>query len=90
MTTISRRYLGMLSLTIPAVILATTTLAQDKAKPEVKWSEAKPVIEAYVEKLSAVTKEATGQGFSPQEKFQLVGTIMAQMEAQNIYAFVDP
>jgi hypothetical protein len=41
----------------------------------VKWSEAKPVIEAYVEKLSEATKDATGKGFTSQEKFLLVGTI---------------
>jgi hypothetical protein len=56
----------------------------------VKWSEAKPVIEAYVEKLPEATKDATGKGFTSQEKFLLVGTIMAQMEEQNLYAFVDP
>jgi hypothetical protein len=90
MTTISRRLLGMMSFFIPLSILAATAQAQDKPKPEVKWSEAKPLVEAYVEKLSAATKEATGQGFTPQQKFELVGTIMADMEAQNIYAFVDP
>ena len=56
----------------------------------VEWFEAKPVIEAYVEKLSEATKDATGKGFTSQEKFLLVGTIIAQMEEQNLYAFVDP
>jgi hypothetical protein len=87
--TINRRCLVRLGFALPLSALATAVMAQEGAKPEVKWSEAKPIIKEYVEKMSAASKQSTGIEFSEQ-KSQLVDSIMSRMEAQHIYAFIDP
>jgi len=56
----------------------------------VKWSEAKPIIRDYVEKMAAASKATTGAELSDEQKAQLVDSIVRNMEAQHIYAFVDP
>jgi hypothetical protein len=87
--TINRRCLVRLGFALPLSALATAVMAQEGAKPEVKWSEAKPIIKEYVEKMSAASKQSTGIEF-PEQKSQLVDSIMSRMEAQHIYAFIDP
>lgn len=74
------------------VLVSTPAIPQSttKAKPEVKWSEAKPIIWQFVETLSTIAKESGKGEFSDEEKRQMVEVLRAQMEAQNIYAFVDP
>jgi hypothetical protein len=88
--TINRRCLVRLGFALPLSALATAVMAQEGAKPEVKWSEAKPIIKEYVEKMSAASKQSTGIEFTAEQKSQLVDSIMSRMEAQHIYAFIDP
>jgi hypothetical protein len=90
MTHISRRHLPGIGLAVSLALLTTVALAQERGKPEVKWSEAKPIIMEYVEKMSADYKKSTGVEFTVEQKLMLVNSIIANMEAQNIYAFVDP
>jgi hypothetical protein len=90
MTKISRRFAMGMSLVLPAALLSTALMAQEKAKAEVKWSEAKPIVKQYVEKMSAASKQTTGVEFTAEQKAHLVDSIMANMEAQHIYDFVDP
>jgi hypothetical protein len=86
---ISKRVLIGMGLMLP-VVLGPAALAQEKAKPEVKWSQATPIIQGYVDKLSAASKQTTGVEFSAEEKAQLVEHIKSTMQAQHIYSFVDP
>jgi hypothetical protein len=91
MANISRRHLTGIGLTLPLMLLSTAAMPQEGGgKPEVKWSEAKPIIKEYVEKLSAASKQSIGVEFTTEQKDQLITSIMANMEAQHIYAFVDP
>jgi len=90
MTDINRRYLARIFLALPLAVITTGLRAQDSNKPEVKWSEAKPIIKEYVEKMSAAAKASTGVEFTDEQKAQLVDQISARMEAQHIYAFIDP
>jgi hypothetical protein len=90
MSHISRRHLAVIGFVLPFAFLTGAVTAQENAKPEVKWSEAKPIIKAYVEQMSAVAKKRTGVEFTVEQKNQLVETIVAKMDAQHIYDFVDP
>jgi hypothetical protein len=90
MTNINRRHLARVGLVFPFAMLATALRAQESGKPEVKWSEAKPIIKEYVEKMSAASKQSSGVEFTAEQKAKLVDSIMADMEAQHIYAFIDP
>jgi hypothetical protein len=89
MTNISRRYLTQLGFVLPLAVL-TPAGAQEAAKPEIKWSEAKPIIREYVEKMAADAKRNTGAELTDEQKAQIVDSIVKNMEAQHIYAFVDP
>jgi hypothetical protein len=89
MANISRRYLVRLGSVLPLALVASA-VAQEAAKPEVKWSEANPIIREYVKKMLAATKESTGVEVTPERQLQLVDSIIARMEAQHIYAFIDP
>jgi hypothetical protein len=92
MKRLNKRSLMGLGLALPLLsVLGTAAVAAEgKQKPEIKWSEAKPIIWEYVEKMSLAKKQSTGIEFTFAEKNELVNAIMAQMEAQNLYAFVDP
>jgi hypothetical protein len=92
MKELNKRYLMRLGFALPllSVFLGTAAVGAESKKPEVKWSEAKPIIWEYVEKMSLAKKQSTGIEFTFAEKNELVNAIMAQMEAQNLYAFVDP
>ena len=85
MTNISRRYFARLGLLLPFSVFASA-VAQETAKPEIKISEAKPIVREYVEKMAADAKKNTGVEFTAEQKAQLV----ANMKGQHIYAFVDP
>jgi hypothetical protein len=65
-------------------------VAQEAAKRVIKWSEAKPIIREYVEKMAADSKASSGVELTDQQKTELVDSIVRNMEAQHIYAFVDP
>jgi hypothetical protein len=89
-----RHFLGATTLLVAAgvpFVAADVALAQQKsAKPEVKISEAKPVIIQYVEKMSQAAKDDLGVELSPQQKTEMVNAILSNMQAQGSYAFVDP
>jgi hypothetical protein len=90
MTKITRRNLASMGVALPLAFLITAAAGQNGPQPEIKWSEAKPIIKEYVEKMSAIYKASTGAEFTPEQKAQLVALLSANMEATNIYAFVDP
>jgi hypothetical protein len=90
MTSIDRRQLAGLGVALPIALVATGVMAEEASKPEIKRSEAKPLIAEYIEKLSAAAKRNSGKEFSPEQKAQLADQILAGMEAQHLYAFVDP
>ena len=58
MNYISRRYLAQLSLFLPLAVLSTAATAEEGTKPEIKWSEAKPIIREYVEKMSIAAEQS--------------------------------
>ena len=89
MPDISRRHLASVGLAMPVVLLASAVAGQ-QPKPEIKRSVVKPIIVDYVNKLSEASKRTIGVEYSAEEKAQMVDSIFAMMEAQNIYAFVDP
>jgi hypothetical protein len=89
MVNISRRHLTQLGFVLPLAVLAPA-VAQEGAKPEVKWSEAKPIIREYLEKMAADSKASTGVELTDEQKTQLFDSIVRNMEAQHIYAFIDP
>jgi hypothetical protein len=97
MVNISRRHLTNIGLTLPLILLSTAAAPQEDGRsprgrdlPQIKWSEAKPIIKEYVEKLSAASKQSVGVEFTNEQKDQLVSSIMANMQAEHIYTFVDP
>jgi hypothetical protein len=87
---ISRRHLARTGLLLPPALLGTVVPAQEENKPAIKWSEAKPIIREYVERMSQASKNAGGAEFTFQQKSELVDTNMAKMEAQHVYHFFDP
>ena len=89
MTNISRRHFLPIGLALPLAVLAPA-MAQEAVRPEVKLSKAKPIIREYVEKMAADSKMNTGADLTEEQKNQLVDSIVRNMEAQHIYAFVDP
>ena len=89
MANISRRHLTQLGFFLP-IAVAAPAIAQDAAKPQVKWSRATPIIRQYVEKIAAEEKASSGVELTDEQKDQLIMSIKANMEAQHIYAFVDP
>jgi hypothetical protein len=88
-TNISRRYFARLGVLLPFSVLASA-VAQEAPKPEIKISEAKPIIREYVEKMAADARKNSGVEFTAEQKAQLVDSIIANMKGQHIYAFVDP
>jgi hypothetical protein len=64
--------------------------AQDGQLPEVKRSEAKPLIREYIEKLSENRKKYTGVELSIFEKRKLENEVMMRMEEAGVYNFWDP
>jgi hypothetical protein len=89
MADISRRHLTQLGFFLPLAVLSSAK-ANDATKPEVKWSQAKPIILEYVEKMAEDSKASTGVELTSEQKAQLVDSVVRNMEAQHIYNFVDP
>lgn len=71
-------------------IAAFSTKSDDGQLPEVKRSEAKPLIREYVEKLSENKKKYTGIELSVFEKKKLENEILQRMEQAGVYNFWDP
>jgi hypothetical protein len=89
MMKIRRRSFAGVALGLVLSFSAHGVIAQE-TKPEVKRSEAKPIIADYVNKLSEASKESTGKEFTAEQKARMVDSILATMENQHLYAFVDP
>jgi hypothetical protein len=95
MTPLSRREAlllcnGLLLALLSLPVSTGVCLGEETTRPEIKWSEAKPIIKEYVEKMSAASKAGTGVELTDDQKSQLVESIAKDMEAQHIYGFVDP
>ncbi|MGJ0395226.1 MAG: hypothetical protein ACR65U_03210 [Methylocystis sp.] len=78
-----------------AMSVASTCAAQDSPKlsapkPEIKRSEAKPLIKEYVERMSDDRKKYLGVELSAFEKQKLEHEILTKIEEAGIYNFWDP
>jgi hypothetical protein len=71
-------------------IATFSTKAEDIQLPEIKRSEAKPIIREYIEKLSENKRKYTGIELSVFEKRKLENEIMQRMEQSGVYNFWDP
>jgi hypothetical protein len=87
---LSRRQLVSVAGSFAFLYSATNGIAQESSKPEVKVSQARPIVTEYVEKLSAASKANGGDEFSAQRKAEIVDSILATMKDQHVYNFVDP
>jgi hypothetical protein len=89
-----RHFLGATTLLLEALGLsvpANMALAQQvREKPQLKQSEAKLVIQQYVEKMSDAAKKHSGVEFSEEQKIELADGILSNMKDRRIYDFVDP
>jgi hypothetical protein len=59
-------------------------------KPQVKISEARPLIGRYVDKMAQDSKELLRIELSEAQKKEMVEAILSKMETQGTYDFVDP
>jgi hypothetical protein len=87
-----RHFLCAATLTAGAMsVSANVALAQQNlVKPEVKLSEAKPLVMRYVENMSQASKELTGVEFTSEQKIEMRDAMITKMKDQDIYMFVDP
>jgi hypothetical protein len=89
-----RRFLGATTLFLEAlglfVPVNVASAQQISAKPEVKISEAKPVIVKYVEQMSQAAKKDLGVELSAEQQIEMVDASLSNMKPQGSYAFVDP
>jgi hypothetical protein len=86
-----RDFLRKLLLAAALSAPADVALAQQTPnKPQVKLSEMRPAVMAYVERMSQSAKEQFWVEFSKEKKIEMVNVILSEMEAQGIYAFIDP
>jgi hypothetical protein len=95
MTMMRRRYF----LFIATLLLAARTLRlpagvalaqQGLDIPQVRRSEAEPMVRKYVDLMSDDAKKHTGVELSQQQKTELVNSILSEMENRGIYGFIDP
>ncbi len=95
MTMMYRRHFLCAAATVSFAALALSVpvdvpLAQQvSGRPQVKLSQAKPKVIELVDTLARNAKEH-GVEISQDKKNEMVDDILAKMEAQGTYAFVDP
>jgi hypothetical protein len=58
-------------------------------KPQIKLSELRPALRLYVEDVSHSAREHGMEELSQEQKNKLIETIIADMEAQGTYEFVE-
>jgi hypothetical protein len=89
-----RHFLGATTLLLEAAGLFVPAYAasaqQMPTKPEVKISEAKPLIMKYVDEMSQAAKNDLGIKLSEAQKVEMVDAILSNMRARESYDFVDP
>lgn len=96
MTPIKRRhFFGAATLLLAAPMLSCISdniaLAQQILhKPEVKLSQAKPLVVQHVDNMSLVMKEHFGSELTSKQKDEMVDAILSNMKEQGTYEFVDP
>lgn len=90
MSQITRRNLAYMGLGLPVMLLSSAAVSQESGKPEIKWSEAEPIIKKYVEQLSEASKQSTGIEFTTEQKTILAQQIRQNMDVEHLFAFVDP